>query len=394
MRADAAAGSARVQLLRGGGSGCGAALQGLWRGARRLVQRRLCGAASASWDAGLDAALFESSQEVWALRLPERECGRAMDALRDHVLRLPRIRSIQPDPNGSGFRRLLLAPPDADSADADAVSAPQRPAPGRRRSPRRGVCQAAPPPAAAESFAAEHGGSLVRHRITTGYAQLSYAQVRGGRRARGGRGGGAERGGRGGRRCGGCSRGRLRSPRRSKPSGAAGPPRDTNGPDSGRGAEGAGAAQAHRAPEPARGARAVQGDDRARAARQEPAHPHRRQQGVCARATPMAPLRRVAKHPVRSVKRFGACPRWETSSRSSAFSKWRRAPCPAPRSRVLRRAQRARAAGASAGRRAAGADRFWRVRRPWRRRSASAACASPSTTPRRSPRARPRAQSK
>ena len=97
------------------------------------MQRRLCGAASASWDAGLDAALFESSQEVWALRLPERECGRAMDALRDHVLRLPRIRSIQPDPNGSGFRRLLLAPPDADSADADAVSAPQRPAPGRRR---------------------------------------------------------------------------------------------------------------------------------------------------------------------------------------------------------------------------------------------------------------------
>ena len=50
-----------------------------------------------------------------------------------------------------------------------------RPAPGRRRSPRRGVCQAAPPPAAAESFAAEHGAEAVLVSTHNGMA-LTYAR--------------------------------------------------------------------------------------------------------------------------------------------------------------------------------------------------------------------------
>ena len=134
-----------LELLRGGGGGWKRWLGEVWRG---VIARGLCGAASGMGEgSAFDESIFEATEEIWAVVLPERECGLAMHALREVLLRYPRFRAVVPD-TSDGFKRVLLSPAEDASG-------------------------AAPP--SAVLFAEAHGGTLVRHSISTGYAQLSYA---------------------------------------------------------------------------------------------------------------------------------------------------------------------------------------------------------------------------
>ena len=120
-----------------------------------------------------------------ALRLPSKLCGQAMQALRKHVLRIPKIKAVIDDDGstGSASKLVLIAYEEGGTEEAleekqDDVVNLTEVADGLdsiagSRSPALGLSV----PGAVRTFAAEHGGELVQWVVRVGYEEMNAVQV-------------------------------------------------------------------------------------------------------------------------------------------------------------------------------------------------------------------------